>query len=77
MAARKRSSKNKSSGEKWIQSAIKNPGALREQAKREGAVTKKGTIEKDWLQEKAKQGSSTVARRARLALILGKMRKGK
>jgi len=65
MAAKKR---------KWIQSAIKNPGALRAQAAKEGAITKQGTISKSWLREKAK-GSGTTARRARLALTLSKLRK--
>lgn len=65
---------SKKSGGKWIQSAIKNPGALRQQARKEGAITKQGTIEADWLREKA-HGSGTTARRARLALTLKKMPK--
>lgn len=60
----------------WIQKAIKNPGALRAQAAKEGAITSKGTISKEWLKKKAK-GSGTTARRARLALTLSKLRKGK
>lgn len=67
----------KKTGGKWIQRAIKNPGALRAQAKREGAITKKGAISREWLEEKARQGSTTTARRARLALTLSKLRKGK
>lgn len=62
--------------EKWIQRAIQNPGALRAQAAKEGALTKKGTISREWLQEKAK-GKGTVARRARLAITLSKLRKRK
>lgn len=60
--------------EKWIQKAIKNPGALTRQAKQAGAVTKQGTISNEWLQEKA-AGGGVTARRARLALTLRKLRK--
>lgn len=60
----------------WIQKAIKHPGSLRALAKREGALTKQGTIKREWLLKKAK-GSGTVARRARLALTLRKLRKKK
>lgn len=66
----------KKKAEKWIQKAIKNPGALRAQAKKEGALTKQGTIKVSWLRKKAKQGNTTVAKRARLALTLRKIRKG-
>lgn len=52
---------------KWIQKAIKNPGALRAQAKREGGLTKSGKIKVSWARQKAKQGG-TVARRANLYL---------
>lgn len=58
---------------KWIQEAIKKPRSLRALAKREGAITKKGTISVEWLKEKAK-GSGKTARRARLALTLRKLR---
>ncbi len=61
---------------KWIQKAIKNPGALTRTAKREGAITKSGTIKKSWLNEKAK-GSGVTAKRARLAKTLSKLRKKK
>jgi hypothetical protein len=60
---------------KWIQKAIKHPGALREQAKKEGGIDPKtGSIKKSWLQKKAKEGGK-VGRRARLAITLGKLRK--
>jgi len=62
--------------ERWIQSAIKNPGALRAQARREGAITKRGTISREWLEEKAEQGG-TVGRRARLALTLRGLNRGR
>jgi len=67
--------RRKSSGN-WIQKAIKNPGALRAQAKREGALTKKGTIDPDWLAKKAKQGG-TIGRRARLAQTLKRLSRRK
>lgn len=58
---------------KWIQKAIKKPGSLRAQARREGALTRKGTIKSSWLNKKAKR-SGTIGRRARLAKTLKKMR---
>ncbi len=58
---------------KWIQAAIEHPGALRATAKRAGAMTQRGTIKTEWLQEKAK-GNSTTARRSRLALTLKRIR---
>jgi hypothetical protein len=61
---------------KWIQKAIKKPGSLTATAKKAGAVTKSGTIKKDWLQAKAKEGGKT-GQRARLAITLGKMSKKK
>jgi len=61
---------------KWIQKAIKRPGALRSAAKRAGAMTRQGTIKRAWLQSQAKKGG-TMGRRARLALTLSKMRKKK
>lgn len=60
----------------WIASAIKSPGALRAQAKKEKAITKKGTISSSWIKKKAK-GKGTTARRARLAQTLSKLRKKK
>jgi len=58
----------------WIASAIKHKGALRRQARKEGAITRQGTISRSWLEKKAKQGGTT-GRRARLALTLRKMNK--
>lgn len=66
---------NKKKGN-WIAGAIKNPGALRAQAKKAGAVTKKGTIDTDWLEAQAEKGGTT-GKRARLALTLRKLRKGR
>jgi len=68
--------KKKATKEKWISEAIQQPGALRSQAKREGAMSKSGKIEEEWLNEKAKQGG-TVGRRARLAKTLKKLGKKK
>lgn len=63
--------------EKWIQRAIKNPGALTALAKKEGAITKQGTIDVDWLKEKAKKGKGVVKKRAVLALTLRKLARRK
>lgn len=59
---------------KWIAGAIKKPGSLRAQAKREGALNPDGTIKKSWLQKKKKAKGKT-GKRARLAITLGKMKK--
>lgn len=53
--------------EKWIQESNLKKGALRATAKREGAITKDGTISITWLRKKAK-GKGKTANRARLAL---------
>ena len=58
----------------WIDGAIKHPGALRQTAESEGAMTERGTIKRSWLEEKAK-GDDKTARRARLALTLEKTHK--
>jgi len=57
---------------KWIQKAVsKNPGALRKSLK-----AKKGkTIPVSKLRKAAKSKNTKLARRARLALTLRKMRK--
>jgi len=60
-------------GERWIQRAIKKPGALRATAKRAGAL-KGGKIDANWLRAQAKKGNTKTARRARLALTLRKLR---
>lgn len=59
---------------KWIQKAIKKPGALKATAKRAGALKADGTIKKTWLRDQAKKKTKT-GQRARLALTLGKMKK--
>lgn len=51
----------------WIQGAIKNPGSFSKQAESAGKSTQ------EFAQEK-KGASGTTGRRARLALILAKMR---
>ena len=59
-------------GRRWIQAAIKKPGALRAQAAREGAL--KDGISRTWLAKKAKSKGVT-GRRARLAITLARLRK--
>ena len=58
----------------WIAGAIKKKGALTASAHRAGAMTKRGTISREWLEEEAKKGG-TAGRRARLAKTLGKLRR--
>lgn len=62
---------------KWIQKAIKRPGNLREKARKEGAITQKGTIDVNWLKKKAKSKVKKLAAQARLALKLRKLSKRK
>ena len=57
---------------KWIKEAIKKPGALRE----EMGVKKGEKIPKAKLKAAAKKPGK-IGQRARLALTLGKMKKGK
>lgn len=62
---------------KWIQNAVKKPGALRATAARHGAL--KNGIKKAWLKKAAKGHgvSKKTAQRARLAMTFSKMRKSK
>lgn len=62
--------------ERWIQEAIKRPGALKAKAARAGALKKDGTIKESWLEEKAK-GNDLTAKQARLALTLKDLSKRK
>ena len=59
---------------RWIQDAIKNPGALRAAAARAGAINAQGKIDADWLEEQA-SGRGKTAQRARLAMTLRKLAK--
>lgn len=77
MATRRRrktssSSRRRKSGGKWIQGAIKRPGALRKSA----GVKKGQKIPKKKLRSMAKKGGKT-GQRARLALTLSKMNRKK
>ncbi len=62
---------------KWIQNAVKKPGALRATAARHGAL--KNGIKKSWLKKAAKgqEVSKKTKKRAQLAMTLSKMRKSK
>ncbi len=62
--------------EKWIQRAIKNPGALTRTVKRrfgKKGFTKSGTIKTEVLRKLAKEKGIT-GKRARLALTLRRLR---
>lgn len=65
------------SDKRWIQKAIKRPGDLKRKAKAAGAITQKGTIDVNWLKEKAKSKDKKLAAQARLALKLRAMSKKK
>ena len=64
--------KKKKKKKKWIQSAIKKPGALRSQL----GVKEGETIPEGKLQSAAKKPGK-IGKRARLAITLKKMKKGK
>ena len=55
---------------KWIQKAIKRPGAFRAKAKRAGMST--GAYAR-----KMRTASGRTGKQARLAITLGKMRRGR
>jgi len=59
---------------RWIQGAIKHPGALTRTAKRAKAIKKGGGIKKAWLNKAAKK-PGRLGKQARLALNLSRMRK--
>ena len=59
---------------KWIQGAIKRPGAFSAKAKRAGVST---TAYARSVLKKGSRASATTKRQARLALTLGKMKKKK
>lgn len=61
---------------KWIQKAIKRPGALRKKAQAAGATMRSGKIDPEWLTQAAKQKGQT-GRQARLALTLDRLRRRK
>ena len=61
---------------KWIQGAIKHPGALTATARRAGALKKGGGIKRAWVRKQAKK-KGKIGARARLALILFRLRKRK
>lgn len=65
--------KKMKNGGKWIQGAIKNPGAFTAQAKREGMST---SAFRDKVLANKEDYSPTTVRRANLAKTLSKMRKG-
>ena len=54
----------------WIQDAIKSPGSFTKQAKKAGESVKSFAKEKE-------HAKGTTGKRARLAMTLSKMRKGK
>lgn len=58
---------------KWIQKAIKHPGALRRSA-RPGEITKAGTLNLGKMMARAKRtGNTTMMRRINLARTLRRM----
>lgn len=59
---------------KWIQDAIKNPGAFKKKAKAAGKTTAEYATQ---VLKKGSRASTTTRRQAALARTLSKMRKGK
>ena len=56
--------------EKWMQKAVhpSKEGTLTALAKKEGGITKDGTISTDWLQKKTKTGGIKAKQRANFVL---------
>jgi hypothetical protein len=68
-----RKAEGKAKGGMWIGEAIKKPGALRKSlGVKEGQTIPKGKLEKA-----SKSSNPTTAKRARLAMTLSKLGKGK
>lgn len=59
---------------KWIQKAIKRPGALRAKAKADGGLDKKGKIKESFLNKEAKSKNPRTRKQANLAKTLKKMK---
>jgi hypothetical protein len=58
----------------WIKKAVANgKGKLRAKAKASGGITKKGTISKVWLKNRAHK-AGILGKEARLAMTLGALR---
>lgn len=62
-------------GKKFIQKAIKRPGALRAKAKRKGLVKEDDSLSQSDLARLAKSGSTRTKRQVALARTLKKLRK--
>lgn len=62
-------------GKKFIQKAIKRPGALRAKAKRKGLVKEDDSLSQSDLARLAKPGSTRTKRQVALARTLKKLRK--
>lgn len=67
---------------KWIQSAIKRPGALTEYARGRGGLARAGTIKRSWarneqrrLRAKKKRTATDTRRLRQLALYLNQLSK--
>ena len=69
-AARARRAKSTGGGKKWIQGAIKHPGALTRAAKAAGMSTMA-------FARAHRHSAGTLGRRSRLALTLGKLARRK
>ena len=73
---RKNLANNPNSDKNFIQKIKLKTGAFTAQAKKAGALTKKGTIKRSFTLQEAKK-SGTTGKRARLALLFAKFAKRK
>ena len=71
MAKEKKKDKKKKDKKKWIQNAIKRPGALRKKA----GVKEGENIPVRWLRKAIKSNDPRTRRQAQLALTFKKMRR--
>lgn len=61
--------------ENWIEKAIKKPGSLTAFAKKQGGITKSGTIKRDFLEKEIKTGTPLIKKKANLAKTLETFKK--
>jgi hypothetical protein len=73
--AKKTTKRKQKKSDKWIQEAIKNPGAFRDYCRRMGLLTKDGKVSQRCIQKGCKSKSKVIRGRACLAKTLKKLKK--
>jgi hypothetical protein len=63
--------------EKWMGKVKPKKGALRKKAKKAGAITKRGTIEPDWLEKQTHSKNRKTRKQAILAQTYRRANRGR